>query len=214
MQEASQQSIRPVVTRFPASREYLEESNLPLSVVVTPFFPFQKDDTDQHLTSIPKCGQCGAPHPSAVTHFRLNSGVYASNPSLLCYLCGRVSSLHKPFPDPPAATHDTSTFSLPLRLTEKPLYAVPATSCPPLWFLVLNGSCTDASYWQGVSQALQSLSVPSYVHGCVLLAHANQTWSVVGPQQISHWSTAELAEQALMDFVTAPLVISPALADY
>ena len=197
------------------------------------------------LMGISKCLHCGAPHPDTTTHFVLGGSSLSSSSSssgqqnmaqqLLCFLCGRVSSLkpseqqaaRAPFEGTTTTTttggssssstsaaqgtssarhrpHNSTTFALPLRLTTlghqqhhhhqttaaaggllshhptttmtSPLYSVPAMTCPPLWFLVLDGSCTERLYWQTVSQVLlQTLQqAPSHLHISLLIANQRQ----------------------------------------
>lgn len=175
-------SIRPVIQAFPANEKILEDSNLPFGVTITPLG--EEDDVAtpvQSLTGITKCIHCGSPHVCANTHFLLGN----LPGTLLCYLCGRTSDIT-------TSTHakqrqrdmPSQIFALPLRLgTATPQYEVSAEKCPPLWIIVLDGSCSDRRYWTLVSQTLQSIlaTAPPYVKIALLTATTRQghsTWGV------------------------------------
>jgi hypothetical protein len=83
---------------------------------------------------------------------------------------------------PSQASH---TFALPLRIlhpssssSSSPspsptiAYQIPAMSCPPLWFWILDGTATDRSYWHVVSETLQKqmATLPPFCHVALLLA--------------------------------------------
>lgn len=189
-------SIRPVTARFPVNTQILDDSNLPFAVSLTPLPPSFDDNNDsvteepRYLTQILKCAQCGAPHPNRTTHFQLGS----SN-MILCYLCGRVSSFsetssthHQPRQRQQQQQSSTLSsgqmFHLPLRLSSSnststssssssSLYHVPAMTCPPLWFFVLDGSCQNEHYWEATSRALLHAlkDAPDHVHVSLLVAH-------------------------------------------
>ena len=192
-------SIRPVLRNFPSSEKCLNNSNLPFAVTICPLE--EEEETTaastrvQSLTGIPKCLYCGAPHAAgASTHFSTKS-----SGSLLCYLCGRSSST---LPQAQAAarqsaeestngnyyncTSDTSTvdsaadptFCLPLRLRKNSkTYEVSALACPPLWLVVLDGSCTDPTYWKRMSEVLAACvtDAPSHVQLGLLIASGTST---------------------------------------
>lgn len=164
-------SIRPVTARFPVNTQILDDSNLPFAVSLTPLPLRENEEEPRYLTQILKCAQCGAPHPNRTTHFQL-----ASSSLILCYLCGHVSESTQQ----QQHEHSSSSrqvFHLPLRLSLSPssagLYHVPALTCPPLWFLLLDGSCRNHNYWQATSRAiLQTLEqAPAHVHVSLLVAH-------------------------------------------
>lgn len=183
---SSTNTIRPVVRRFPASRKVLEASNLPFAITLTPAAPEldSPDPSPKSLVDIPKCEHCGAPHADTTTFRRL------SQHSLLCFLCGKsshVSSLMV-FPKSDSKTQNrepsSQLYKLPLRLshhhhhnvTSSPtsksssssnsIYEVPAIQCPVLWYVLLDGSCSDPIYWKTMSDLLSDLwkQAPSYVH--------------------------------------------------
>lgn len=159
--------IQPVVHKFPISRDLLERSELPFGVVLTPNRTV--DETPQSLSGIPKCTYCGAPHSSKHSSYTIHN-------VLLCYLCGRTSSVSQ------TSQHQGSLFQLPLRLVsassspQTPEYTIDASYCPPLWLVVLDGSCQERSYWNQMSQTLQSLckSAPSHVHIGLFVGLANR----------------------------------------
>ena len=101
------------------------------------------------------------------------------------------TTVTEPAAPPPArrtSSAAATTYALPLRwatstqdtsaanTSTAPLYAVPAMTCPPLWFLVLDGSCTQRSYWQTVSQLLLDTlkDAPAHLHVSLLIASQQQ----------------------------------------
>ncbi|KAL7562891.1 hypothetical protein ACA910_000264 [Epithemia clementina (nom. ined.)] len=106
-----------------------------------------------------------------------------------------------------SASNDTCVFALPLRIvlassttttttsggsqqpasSTPPVYKVPAMSCPILWFVVLDATATESTYWRTVHQLLMDRldshknnnndddddddgsSIPPYVHLSILL---------------------------------------------
>lgn len=55
------------------------------------------------------------------------------------------------------------------------MFSVPAMACPPLWFIVLDGTCTNPLYWQVLSRELQSSidSMPPHVHVSLLMTSSS-----------------------------------------
>ena len=231
-------AIQPVIRRFPASQDLLEDTNLPFSLVVTPLGTDSRGDLSRHtysLSTIPKCLSCGAPHASPDTHFKpKGSRISSVDTFLLCYLCGKLSStsieqqqekraslegdlIDTASTASPLASRRTSssplhvdtksglptTFELPLRLRppsastqsanrsssadnyssnvrmnlRKPIYSVPAIACPPIWFLLLDGSNTNPRYWHTAGQVLQDTmkDMPPHVHVSILISSASAT---------------------------------------
>ena len=212
--------IQPTVRRFPKTAETLADSNLPFSVVLTPFheapanaaaddgddpsssqMSFQKEGLRRHhqyhyneypvLSSIPKCMRCGAPHPTKETHFwpyPYSLGEAAPS-ALVCFLCGgRTSNDQLP---PPRALHNNNNntaatrhyqkqrmpqiYQVPLVSTPQATHwSLPASSCPPICWFLLDGSCTHRSYWTTMSHVLLELLqdnqiIPPHVHIGILL---------------------------------------------
>lgn len=193
--------LRPVSRAVPSSRTIRDDSRLPDALVVTPVVvvpaaePVPDDGVPPLLTAVPKCERCGAPHPDHVTHFG------PSTPALLlCFLCGHhqthQASSSATIPSSSvsgsssASQSSSCVFTLPLRWPPSldssphtPSYRVPARACPPLWFLVLDGSCHERSYWQAVTQVLSEIlqpandnsadttAPPEHVHVSILLAY-------------------------------------------
>ncbi|GAX17623.1 hypothetical protein FisN_18Lh280 [Fistulifera solaris] len=190
-------SIRPVTARFPVNTQILDDSNLPFAVSLTPLPPTNHDITEEdeeprYLTQILKCSQCGAPHPNRTTHFQLGS-----SSMILCYLCGRVSSSSDSYQQQQDKQSQASTsgqvFHLPLRISSSSsspssLYRVPAITCPPLWFFVLDGSCRNSHYWKATSCAILQVleQAPSHVHISLLIAH-----TLVSPSSVNDNEEAE-----------------------
>ncbi len=185
------ESIRPVTARFPVNTQILDDSNLPFAVSLTPLPPTNHDTTEEeeeprYLTQILKCSQCGAPHPNRTTHFQLGSSSL-----ILCYLCGRVSSSSDSFQQQQDKQSETSpsgqVFHLPLRISSSSssspstLYRVPAMTCPPLWFFVLDGSCRNSQYWKATSCAILQVleQAPPHVHLSLFIAHTFASSSAV-----------------------------------
>jgi hypothetical protein len=136
------------------------------------------------LASIPKCMQCGAPHPTKETHFWPSpySMSAAAGPSfLLCFLCGgKTTNDQLPPPGPssdPYAPSDRNNmpciFQIPLLTTSETTYwSLPAQICPPVCWFLLDGSCTNRAYWNTISHLLLQIlqDIPPHVHIGVLLA--------------------------------------------
>ena len=137
-------SIRPVSSKLPASESVWEGLNIPMCVVVTPFdsnrltkqataaaSEDEEDDDDDNneaeefavpIAAVPKCLECGAPHPTARTHYRPSSRAT----HLLCYFCGATSSVLRDdqqavrvdeWLDP--ATYDTTPCITPHRVVDE-----------------------------------------------------------------------------------------------
>ena len=201
-------SIRPVTNRFPASRKLWEETNLPLCAIVTPCGPLEKYPTKDvdaaaaitHkpktlLSAIPKCLHCGAPHPTKTSHFRpMHHSV------LLCYLCGKTSSTKlrdqreartDELLDP--QDYDTGVFGgeeivfdLPIGDPLEEITSVPAMTCPPVWWIVLDASQHKRQeYWNAVGSVLESTiqSIPSHVHVGIVAANSDTvaSWDLTTP---------------------------------
>ena len=199
-------SIRPVSRCLPKSQALWEDTNLPMCVVVT---PCEEDDEDEDvdeeeaeaeaaadlakpLSAIPKCLNCGAPHPTSATHFRPQ---YSS--VLLCYLCGKTSSTI--FTDQQDArvdeyldidTYDKTSmhefskhkhldFRVPLEVKDPTVpsslvWQLPAVACPPVWWIVIDGTVGGKShhpqatrnYWKTIERVIDRTleEIPSHVH--------------------------------------------------
>ena len=199
-------TIRPVTRRLPISKALWDETNLPMAVVITPCDPMDDETplakkTVRLLTSIPKCLHCGAPHPSKTTHYRpIHQAV------LLCYLCGKTSSTK--FQDQQEARSEEvldlqfydriiedphrkpleyhiPLYNHPDNNPDNPLYSVPAMMCPPVWWIVLDGSCTVSSYWTTVGTVLEETlkDIPSHVHLGIICSSSTTltTWDLTTP---------------------------------
>ena len=144
------------------------------------------------LSSIPKCMRCGAPHPTKETHFwpYPYSLGEAAPAALVCFLCGgRTSDDQLP---PPRAMHNNNNnnnnarhhhhqkqrimpqiYQVPLVSTPSATHwSLPASTCPPICWFLLDGSCTHRSYWTTMSHVLLELlqgSIPPHVHIAILL---------------------------------------------
>ena len=189
--------VRPVCHRLPSSVAVWDETNLPLSCVITPLFGESQTlslpvSCPPTLASIPKCLRCGAPHPTAISHYPFQS-------SLLCHLCGKTCptdfvdqsmSRQEEHMDPDSYNQTTTNrsasesgqtaeFSMPVLNTS--LYRIPAMNCPPIWWIVVEGS-PSRQYWNIVSSALSSVisNLPPYVHIGMLLASSTtlSVWNV------------------------------------
>ncbi|GKY90419.1 hypothetical protein MPSEU_000015700 [Mayamaea pseudoterrestris] len=188
--------IRPVCRRLPFSQKLWEDSNLPFGLVVTPLAANASSadaSSSQSLSLIPKCLQCGAPHAIKETHFRLPApSEREEDARILCYLCGATSFTSKKLQQAKreavegpidlqqiqqsSKKTDPFLFDLPLRLpSTEQQSSIPAIACPPLWFILLDGTCTSPSYWKATSHVLlQALSnIPSHVHVSLLIASHN-----------------------------------------
>ena len=74
--------------------EVWDETFFPMCVVSTPLEEIAGandagDDNnagDETVANVPKCLNCGAPHPTCTTHYRFKD-------KILCYLCGEISSI-------------------------------------------------------------------------------------------------------------------------
>jgi len=93
------------------------------------------------------------------------------------------SSIRQPYSLATSNTNKTAnhTFALPLRLLsqqqqqqqQQPVtYSIPATQCPVLWFVVLDGSCVQRRYWHAASQLLSKAcrDMPAHVHVSIVMA--------------------------------------------
>ena len=199
--------VRPVCHRLPSSVAVWDETNLPLSCVITPLFGQSQASAKslagpQTLASIPKCLRCGAPHPTNLSHYPFQS-------SLLCHLCGKTCptgfedqavSRHEEHMDPDeygqtmtnrsvsaAKSGEVREFSMPVLDTTS--YRIPAMSCPPIWWIVVEGS-PSRQYWNVVSSALSSViaNLPPYVHIGMLLASSAtlSVWNVTSAVPFVH----------------------------
>jgi hypothetical protein len=200
-------SIRPVSRRLAASKEIWDDTNLPFAVVVTPLHAYKNGSNHQQilppLTSIPKCLHCGAPHPTKATHYRpLHHTI------LLCYLCGKTSSTKLQDQQDvrleerlDRLTYDTLIAEQPCIELELPLFSnhpeqssLPAIACPPIWWIVLDRSCTSRSYWSSVGAVLEDAfqDIPSHVHVGILSASSTtlSSWDLTTP--IPHVRNASL----------------------
>ena len=196
--------IQPVTRAFPATQQCYEDSNIPLSVTITPYTELlekQEDatcaiDSDenhysvQSLSHIPKCYHCGAPHANDQTF--VQSSIHNTNPQqLYCLLCHQVFVKHEIPPseihdeDSPQtvrhrhATEEIQVFALPLRLPSSSLsYRISARSCPVLWYICLDGGSVATSsgsrYWQALASALQTALASAPPHVHVALLIAAQ----------------------------------------
>ena len=201
---AATTTVRPVAACLPTSSSVWEDSNLPLSIVITPFAgatdsvegrcPFLKD--------FPKCLHCGAPHPTNHSHLDL------AGQELLCFLCGKrcstrfedqqearteehlerdcycsstsyssSSSFQHSSTTTSTSTTNGTTMTIDFELGPP---SVSAMSCPPLYWIILDGSCTSRNYWTVVATTLATIiqSAPPYVHVGLLLA-TNTTLTVL-----------------------------------
>lgn len=192
--------IQPTIRRFPKTAETLADSNLPFSLVVTPMkapsgkdgkYNLQQQAKLTHhnfplLTSIPKCMTCGAPHPTKETHFwpyPYSMSQDAVPSFLVCYLCGGKTTndqLPPPTPMPPVSDPHASVdrpvpqiFQVPLISTpDDTFWSLPAQICPPVIWFLLDGSCSQRSYWNTMSYVLLRIleDIPPHVHVGILLA--------------------------------------------
>ena len=205
------QTIRPITRCLPDSKELLDETGLPLCVVVTPCAtehdpPTATDPTAAaaaamnkavRLSSVPKCLQCGAPHPTKATRFRPNS----DSSFLLCYLCGKTSSTKvadqrkariDEWVDPEIYDQikfDNNkkefTFDVPIDPT-KDIYKAPAMEIPPVWWIVLDASqIQNKEYWNVVASVLESTiaEAPPHVHVGMVSADSQtvSSWDLTSP---------------------------------
>ena len=191
-------SIRPVSRRLAASKQIWDDTNLPFSVVVTPLHDFKNGSSHPqklpHLTSIPKCLHCGAPHPTKATHYRpLHHSI------LLCYLCGKTSPTKLQDQQDVRLeerldheTYDTLIDDQPSIELQLPLFSnhpeqssLPAIACPPIWWILLDRSCTTRSYWSSVGAVLEETlqDIPPYVHVGILSASSTtlSSWDLTTP---------------------------------
>jgi hypothetical protein len=221
MTESCSSMLRPICRRLPATISIWDDTNLPLSCVVTPLCPIDQqnskvnlcksssnpmDSNPVPLATIIKCLCCGAPHPSKVTHFPFHR-------KIICHLCGKTSSSH--FEDQAMHRHEeplidskdcfnskfhtsksgeTLEFSIPLSFTDSshPIYQVPAMNCPPIWWIVIEGS-PSRSYWNILASALAAVisELPPYIHiGLLLVSSSNiSVWNVTSAIPfIQHYS--------------------------
>ena len=196
--------IRPVTRSLPASSAIWEDTNLPLAVVLTPLklTNTTKNVTNKPVACIPKCLHCGAPHPSKATHYRPNHLSV-----LICYLCGKSSPTRIEAQQEARAeehldihTYDTvisdassTEFQLPLysSLTSnnEPIsWKLPAMACPPVWWIVLDGSCSNGSYWHSVGNVISNAleGIPPHVHIGIVAASSTTLSSWDLASQIPH----------------------------
>ena len=203
--------LRPVCRRFPSSVGVWEETNLPLSLVVTPLAAEEEKDIATNpppLRSIPKCLNCGAPQPTTTTQYPLRH-------SFLCHLCGFASTLsfneqalarpndgmfdnHVYQTKPKSggdANNTTLDYTMPLfydskekkkkKNDEVTLDEIPAMACPPLWWIVLDGSTTNRAYWKTIGQSLQTTidSMPPHVHVGMVVSSSRclSVWDLSNP---------------------------------
>jgi hypothetical protein len=223
--------IRPVTRRFPNQASLWESTNLPLAVVLTPLPAAASahgiaQQAPPSLSSIPKCQFCGAPHATKQTHFQPKN-LLGNQPFFICFLCAKKS------PNSASTTSSNNSnspqqphylFSLPLRPS---VFSIPALSCPPLWFVILDGSFNggNRNYCHATSQWLGSLQIPAYVHVSLLIAssHSISMFQLASPvphliqynfldqkQLLSSCLAESLTEGARSHLATA----SRALLDY
>ncbi|CAB9516646.1 sec23 sec24 transport family protein [Seminavis robusta] len=189
--------IQPTIRRFPKDADTLADSNLPFSCVLTPMKTTVSVELDQTtklpkkptanahhnyplLASIPKCMQCGAPHPTKETHFwpsPYSMSADASPSFLLCYLCGGKTTIDQLPPysgSGDSVDHQSPRiYQLPLLTTPEATYwSLPAKVCPPVCWFLLDGSCTHRSYWNTMAHLLPQVleDIPPHVHVGILLA--------------------------------------------
>lgn len=165
-------AIRPVTGRWPSASSVWDETSLPLACVIKPYSRYA---AKLPLCAIPKCLKCGAPQQD-ITHYPVHAGS-----SILCHLCGKITS--RLYQDQVLErTHETldeatyrrrgvpdSVFQLPLHDT---VYSVPAMSCPPIWWIVVDGSISEREYWNILGTTLRHVckDMPSYVHVGLLVS--------------------------------------------
>lgn len=102
---------------------------------------------------------------------------------MLCHLCGKVGSVRfrdqanqRPrenlsqaeYRDRGVKDH-SGAFSLPLC---EDIYQIPAMACPPVWWIVVDGTPTSRSYWNTLGTSLRNVceDMPPHVHVGLLVA--------------------------------------------
>eukprot|EP00536_Pseudo-nitzschia_multiseries_P002736 jgi/Psemu1/322680/estExt_fgenesh1_pg.C_370021 len=207
--------------------------------------PVPKTTFSQPLAAVPKCLNCGAPHPTATTHFRPSK----LSSWLLCYLCGEVSStlitdqqeiravvatdflefrvpididirknanVPKPKPNKKkkgrriaAAKAENNNKALDVTTT----WQLPAMACPPVWWIVVDGTVggngrgkgsTSAgaarNYWATVGTTLANAleEIPPHVHVGLITATGSRLASWDLTSAIPH-ANIEAAIRAMVD---------------
>eukprot|EP00980_Cylindrotheca_fusiformis_P008120 scaffold1727_cov133-Cylindrotheca_fusiformis.AAC.23 len=221
-------TIRPISRRFPNSRALWDETNLPMCAILTPYPPSSTDNEDGddddlglRLCDLLRCLKCGAPHPTTDTY-----GEMEDQDTIVCYLCGDHSSseleeqkkvrsndgmddmIHVDWPYRNGTKRDTIV-QLPL-FNQKECFDASAKACPPVWWIVLDGSMPQSSpYWKTVTECLQNILIPQdesddklqelartppeYVHiGLILASHdILSTWDLSSPvPKVCHFPMA------------------------
>jgi len=171
---SSSLSIRPVTARWPSSSEVWKETSLPLACVLR---PYSSDSPALYkLSDIPKCLSCGSPQQDS-THYPVHAGT-----ANLCHLCGNVTSKHYST-QVAERRHEvldekdyrrkgvpgTTVFALPLYDN---VYQLPAMTCPPIWWIVVDGTPTCREYWNSLGTSLGNVcrDMPPYIHVGLLVA--------------------------------------------
>jgi len=168
------------------------------------------------LSNLIRCLKCGAPHPTIDTYDLLEE-----NEMIFCHLCGGTSSYNFdeqlkirtndglkemvedeededwPFIADARKEKGDIIVDLPL-FNEQDYFAESAMACPPVWWIVLDGTMPQSSpYWQTVTDSLQDILLgndndapPEYAHIGLLLASQDtlSTWDLSSPvPRVSHY---------------------------
>ena len=209
--------IRPVTRSLPASSAVWEDTNLPLAVVLTPLKSTKATTSvaNKPVAAVPKCLNCGAPHPGRLTHYRPNHlGV------LICFLCGKSSSTrieeqqearseeHLDIQTYDRMISETSSteFQLPLYKSldesdDSISWKLPAMACPPVWWIVLDGTCSNGGYWNSVENVISKAleDIPPYVHIGIVAASSTTLSSWDLATQIPHVLHSSQTSSASVD---------------
>jgi len=157
---------------------------------VTPMADYERVHRNQGASSnrcpllkdLPKCLHCGAPHPTSTSQHVLVR-------ELLCHLCGTMCSTQ--FVDQSDArkeehlevdcyssspiltmsdrgSNSNSNVTLDFSISNP----ISAMTCPPIYWIIFDGTCTSRLYWTVAAKALATTieSAPSHVHVGLLLA--------------------------------------------
>lgn len=201
-------TIRPISRRFPQSKSLWDESNLPMCAVVTPLAEANQQQDKLQLAHLLRCLKCGAPHPTIDTYDLLEE-----NEVIFCHLCGNTCSYSFdeqakvrtkdgledleedqdwPFIQDERQQKGDVVVDLPL-FNEAGYFSESAKACPPVWWIVLDGSMPQSSrYWKTVTDSLHDIleDAPDYAHIGLLLASQDtlSTWDLSSPvPRVSHY---------------------------
>lgn len=240
--------LRPVTAQWPSTSTLWEDTSLPLSVVIAPVaemskegpsrvlkFPAPTVQPNTKLTHIPKCLNCGAPHPPGCSASH-NARILRN--TILCYLCGKTSptifeeqaaarrrggevlirdeynaaqqsaasrkrqeefstryprisnvdcrefalALYQQQEEEPRDDNDKDTNETPAPILHD---CLPVHTCPPLYWIVVDGTCDSHLYWNTLGTVLAKVThdMPSHVHVGLLLVSASKVslWDLRSP---------------------------------